>query len=90
MLTSVAMKHTAIEVEKLQKIIDGRVEAGILPEIYQRLCLVNAENTIAIGEPDTSLTSATDFIGHASYMFQHAPTADWLLQVQAAINSMAT
>lgn len=77
----------ADEIRRLQLVADNPTTQGnTLQDIHTSLCLINARRTIATnGKEDRDLTFSTDHVGHASFMREHTPTADWMLQVQAAL-----
>jgi hypothetical protein len=78
------------EIRRLQFVADNPTTKGnTLKDIHTSLCLINARRTIATnGKQDRDLTFAIDHVGHASFMREHTPTADWMLQVHAALNML--
>jgi hypothetical protein len=84
-------KHQiANEVERLKRVLDNpSTEGDTLKYIHRRLCLINARRTIdANGNQDRDLTFATDFVNHASFMWDQRPRGNWILQVQASIKML--
>jgi uncharacterized protein YaaQ len=82
-------KEEEIEDERrrLQLVADNpTTHANTLEDIHTSFCLINARKTIATnGKQDRDLTHIISFLGHACFMREHLPTADWMLQVQAAL-----
>jgi len=83
-------QNIADEIRRLQLVADNPTTHGnTLEDIHTSLCLINARKTIATnGEQDRDLTFSTNFVGHACFMREHMPTADWMLQVQAALKQL--